>query len=226
MIPNLSDTLYLSLGENCLTDNMLSRHGLKSFSTIYSHGRSNIDYAIHLENENHTNLLKDVYLYNDYVGDTRVVRNKYYSVSSDIFSELHRNGFEFTHHDVLSDVTARNNIHQKIHRLNYYRGKSNIKFFYHYRINEDSSLEGIFKKADEFLRYYEIDGKTCEVIIFTQRIVHQIQERSLEEIKYSNKVRVYIFNTLDVWEGENQTLFWAINDDDLIKAMIQRVGQE
>lgn len=225
MIPDLPDTLYLSLGENCLADNVLSRHGLKSFSTIYSHGRSNIDYAIHLENENHNNLLKDEYLYYDYVEDQRVVRNRYYSVSSDIFSELHRKGFEFTHHDVLSDVGARNNMHRKIHRLNYYRGKSNIKFFYHYRVNEDSTLDGIFKKAEDFSSYYEIKGKTCEVIIFTQRIVHRIQERSVEEIRHSNKVRAYIFKTLDVWEGRNQNLFWAIDDDDLIKTMIQRVVQ-
>ncbi|MDA9982001.1 DUF1796 family putative cysteine peptidase [Gammaproteobacteria bacterium] len=225
MIPDLPDTLYLSLGENCLADNVLSRHGLKSFSTIYSHGRSNIDYAIHLEYENHINLLKDEYLYYDYVGDLRVVRNRYYSVSSDIFSELHRNGFEFTHHDVLSNVGTRNNMHRKIHRLNYYRGKTNIRFFYHYRVNEDSALEGICKKAEDFLRYYEIDGRTCEVVIFTQRIVNRLQERDLEEIRHSNKVRAFVFNTLATWESDNQNLFWAIVDDDLIKTMIQRIVQ-
>lgn len=41
--------IWLSLGENCLSDNILSRHSLKSFSTPFSHARSNIDYALELE---------------------------------------------------------------------------------------------------------------------------------------------------------------------------------
>ena len=38
------DKLYLSFGENCLTDNILSRYNIKSYSTPYSSARSNIEY--------------------------------------------------------------------------------------------------------------------------------------------------------------------------------------
>ena len=40
---------WLSLGENCLPDNVLQRHGRKTLSTVFSSGRSNIDYAVSLE---------------------------------------------------------------------------------------------------------------------------------------------------------------------------------
>lgn len=68
----LSDTYYVSIGENCLTDNILDRFNIKSFSTPYSHGRSNIEYAIHLESEKYQNLLNPEFLYYDYVGETKV----------------------------------------------------------------------------------------------------------------------------------------------------------
>ncbi|MFJ5369320.1 DUF1796 family putative cysteine peptidase, partial [Bosea sp. CER48] len=45
---------WLSLGENCLPDNILERNGLKMFSTPFSHGRSNIEYAIQLHSEGYS----------------------------------------------------------------------------------------------------------------------------------------------------------------------------
>lgn len=44
-----NSTYYLSLGENCLADDILKRYKLKSFSTPYSPTRSNIEYAIQSE---------------------------------------------------------------------------------------------------------------------------------------------------------------------------------
>ncbi len=98
------DTFYLSLGENCLPDNILRRHGLETFSTVYSSGRSNIDYALHLESEDYAYLLSQKYLYYDHVGAAKVVRNRRYSKADDIYEALQSNGFEFTHHDVIADA--------------------------------------------------------------------------------------------------------------------------
>ena len=223
MLPRIPDKLYLSLGENCLSDIILNRHGLKSFTTIYSHGRSNIDNAIHLEQERHENLLNNACLYYDYVGKKKVVRNRCYAVSSEVFSELHRNGFEFTHHDVLSNVSARNNLYQKVHKLNYYRGKSNTVFFYHYRACENSSLELIFEKVTQFARFYEVNGKTCEVIVLTQELIDQKEKKRLINIKYSDYIQAFIFKSHHIWEGDNHKHFRALVDDDLIKLMMEEL---
>lgn len=49
--------LYLSLGENCLCQDIINRNGLNTFNTIYSYARSNIDYASYLESINYYKFL-------------------------------------------------------------------------------------------------------------------------------------------------------------------------
>lgn len=43
--------IYLSFGENCLTDRLLERHGLKSFATPFSWGLSNVEYILQIEKD-------------------------------------------------------------------------------------------------------------------------------------------------------------------------------
>lgn len=54
--------VIVSFGENCLTDNILSRNDLKSFSTPYSSGRSNIEYILAHEKEYFNDFLNSAYL--------------------------------------------------------------------------------------------------------------------------------------------------------------------
>lgn len=49
--------LWLSLGENCLSDAILKRHGLKSFSTPFSLCRSNVDVVNQATEQSFTGLL-------------------------------------------------------------------------------------------------------------------------------------------------------------------------
>jgi hypothetical protein len=217
----LSDNFYISLGENCLTDNILDRHGLKSFGTPYSHGRSNIDYALKLEQENYSNLLKIEHLSYGMIGRKKVVRNTHYFNSDPIYNEAHRNGFEFTHHDVISVGAHRRSSKRKIKRLQRFRGRKNIQFFYHYRINRNRNLELIIVKAKKFLQFYEINNKKCDFIIFTQDIVTNYNDRGIDEIEHSDNIKIYILKTMDIWAGENRDMFWARKDDDLIERMLK-----
>ena len=219
----LSNTHYLSIGENCLTDNILARHNLKSFSTPYSHGRSNLDYAIKLEKESYRNLLKSEYLYHDNVEETKVVRNKHYSESDNIYYELHLNGFEFTHHDVIDNDLQRKSYERKILRMISFNKRKKLKFVYHYRNNNNKDLNLIIGKAEEFLGYYEQKGIKCEFIFFTQDIVSKKEERNLIKFHDSNNVRGYILKTLETWAGEDQDVFWARKDDDLFMRMIKEI---
>ena len=67
MVKNMSisdeQPLFVSIGENCLADDILQRHGQKAFSTPYSFARSNIDYAIKLEETEYNTLLLPDNLY-------------------------------------------------------------------------------------------------------------------------------------------------------------------
>ncbi len=219
-----SNTYYLSIGENCLTDNILDRFKIKSFSTPYSHGRSNLDYAIKLEEENYANLLKSEYLYNDYVGETKVVRNKYYSKSDNIYNDLHKNGFEFTHHDVLQNDLQRKSYQRKIDRMLSFDNSKTLKFVYHYRNSDDLDLNKLVNKAEEFLYLYEKKGIRCGFIFFTQEIVAEISKRSITKIHDSKNVKGYLLKTLELWAGDDQDVLWARNDDDLLSEMIKEIS--
>lgn len=218
-----SNVQYLSIGENCLTDNVLDRHNLKSFSTPYSHGRSNLDYAIALEKEKYTSLLNPEYLYYDYVGDTKVVRNKYYSISDSIYNQLHKNGFEFTHHDVLNNNAQRQSYERKIARMLSFNKKQHLKFIYHYRNNVDIDIKILIEKASEFLRYYQNRQIKCEFIFFTQEIVAEKSERSITKIHDQNNVKGFKLKTLDFWAGDDDDVLWAKKDDDLFAIMLTEI---
>ncbi|MFD1551439.1 hypothetical protein DNU06_13445 [Putridiphycobacter roseus] len=223
LIKKESDTHYLSIGENCLTDNILDRHNLKSFSTPYSHGRSNLDYAIKLEKDNYQNLLSTEHLFYDYVGENKVVRNKHYSQSDDIYVEIHQNGFEFTHHDVMNNEPQRKSYERKILRMTSFDNSKKLKFVYHYRINKNKNLKLIINKAEEFLSYYQKKGIECEFIFFTQEIISQKEERKLIKVHDSKSVKGFILNTLEIWGGDDDDVFWAKKDDDLLKKMIKEI---
>lgn len=218
-----SNTYYLSIGENCLTDNVLARHEVKSFSTPYSHGRSNLDYAIILEKENYYNLLKLEHLYFAYLGEKKVVRNKHYVETNKIYHDLHQNGFEFTHHDVINNDAQKTSYERKILRLQSINKSKKLVFVYHYRRNKNMDFELLIKKANEFLGYYQLRNIKCKFIFFTQEIISNIEERNILRIHNSQYVKGYILRTLDLWEGENQDLFWARKDDDLFAKMIKEI---
>lgn len=91
--------MWLFLVEKCLPDGVLKRHSRKSFSTLYSSGRSNIDYALQLEIEAFHGLLQKDNLCFDDVWGTKVVRSTRINRSDDIFEPDCSKGFEFTHHN-------------------------------------------------------------------------------------------------------------------------------
>lgn len=218
-----SNTYYLSIGENCLTDNILDRFKIKSFSTPYSHGRSNLDYAIMLEKEKYENLLKPDYLQYDFVGETKVVRNRYYSKSDSIYNELHKNSFEFTHHDVLNNDAQRRSYQRKIDRMLSFDRSKRLKFVYHYRNNDDLDIPKLVNKADQFLKLYQVKGIHCEFIFFTQEIITENSQRSIAKIYDTKNVKGYLLHTTELWAGDDEDVLWARKDDDLLAKMIKEI---
>lgn len=218
-----SDTYYLSIGENCLTDNILDRFKLKSFSTPYSHGRSNLDYAIALEKDAYKHLLNPKYLHYDTVGETKVVRNNFYSKSDSIYNELHKNGFEFTHHDVFNNDGQRKSYQRKIARMLSFDKSKKLKFLYHYRNNEDLDVNRLLEKAGEFLKLYQKKGINCEFIFFSQEIVKDNSQRCAIKIHDSQNIKGFMLKTLELWVGNDEDVLWARKDDDLLSRMIVEI---
>jgi hypothetical protein len=78
-------------------------------------------------------------------------------------------------------------------------------------------------KAEKFLSYYQKKGIKCEFIFFTQSIISKKEERNLIKIHDLNNVKGYILKTLEIWAGDNQDIFWARKDDDLLAKMIKEI---
>lgn len=218
---NFSKNLWLSLGENCLTDGILQRHGLKSFSTPYSNGRSNLDYALALEKMNYNGYLDRKDLKYDYVNNEKVVRSSLINQSDNIYFTPHMSGFEFTHHDVIQSGKARKNLKRKADRILKIRGRKNVVFFYHYRINENSDFKLLFNKATEFTKPYSLNKSRCNFIIFTQKIISNPSNRKVLYKRINPNVHFFELCTEKIWTGPDQDTFWAKMDDDLIKIMLE-----
>jgi len=217
---DFSEILWLSLGENCLPDNILHRHGLKSFSTPFSHGRSNLDYALALEKSNYEGLMLPENLKHGLSEKKKVVRSTLFNQCDNIYNDMHMKGFEMTHHDVIDSEKDRENFNRKIERQLEVRGNKKVVFLYHHRINKNSNLDLIFKKASEFSTLYSKGKYNCTVIVFAQQVITDNEERKVHYKNIRKNIHYFEFFTRQLWGGKDDDLFWARTDDDLIKKMI------
>lgn len=209
--------LFLSLGENCLVDDVLQRHGLKVFSTPYSFARSNIDYAIELERTEYSTLLSKDNLY--YVKNSKVIRSNVIKDCDNIYDFQHLNGFEFTHHDVISDSSKAESYKRKVNRMKELKySKDVLCFLYHYRYNENMDVQKIIDKAGTFLKYY---NSRAFMVVFFQNI--QSEHRGVIEKTVADNVITFEFITPYVWQGTDKTKFFARNEDDLMTIMLNSV---
>ncbi|HGS6273387.1 TPA: DUF1796 family putative cysteine peptidase [Klebsiella variicola subsp. variicola] len=216
------DLVWISLGENCLSDDILKRHYKKSYSSLYAAGRSNIEYALDMDKNNYKDLLSKVNLEYAYVGSHRVVRSIIYKSSSPNYNNLHLNGFEFTHHNPIENVEHKKSFNRRIKRMIEGKGRKNYVFLYHHRSCENQDLNRIRENLIKFKEQYQINNKKCFVIFFYQTAICNRQKRGIYNISNSNNILEFQFVTERIWSGNDDDLFWARVDDDLIKIMIKK----
>lgn len=212
------DKLHLSFGENCLTDNILSRHQLKSFSTPYSSARSNIEYILQLEKDCFKDFLNPQYLKHEYIGNDRVTRLTKYCQTENHYNPWQMKGFEFTHHDVLSSSEERAKLQRRAHRMLKLKSKE-LNIFYHSRPHPKTDLDLLIEHLNELKKIYEHRCKTVNIFMFTQIIIDDPENRRVEH-HLQNGIHIFQFYVLNEWAGEDQDIFWARCDDDLIKVMV------
>ena len=206
---------YLSLGENCLPDDILKRYKLKSFSTPYSPARSNIEYAIHNEQTNYNDLIKVENLVFEKRYNQLTACNLKYPSTSKIYHPSVCNGFEFAHHNVISDLKAKDSFIRKIDRIRNIKSEK-VVFLYHYRYSPSKDLQKIYERCLEFIEFYE----KAHLCLMTQTICANESERSVRIYKKEENITLFDFYTKNIWEGNDPEIFWARCDDDLIQIMI------
>jgi hypothetical protein len=217
-----SKTLFVSFGENCLTDNILERHKLKLITTPFSHGRSNIEYIIQMELDNYKNFLNLDFIQYETLNDKKVPRLKVYDNIHNDYNELHKNGFEFTHHDVIASDAMRLKFKHRVDELQKLKKTKRIIIVYHHRSNPKTDRERLFDDLLKIKGIYTYTQNHPEIVCFTQRIINDLNNRKMVyEIK--NGIHFFEFHTLNEWAGDDQDIFWARCDEDLIKNMISQI---
>lgn len=217
-----SNKIYLSFGENCLTDNILSRYGLKTFTTPFSHCRSNIEYILDLERNNYDKFVSGEFLkYGDLNGKP-VPRFNTEFILENHYHHLHENGIEFPSQDVIKNQKYWHKVVERANKLKFYLGKRKYVILYHHRVCEFNDPELLILHLSELKKYYSTEEFECQVVLFKQIIVNRDLEKKL--IYQMNKgIHVFDFHTHYTWTGRDQRKYWAFIDDSLISKMLNKV---
>lgn len=217
------DNVYLSFGENCLTDDMLERFRIKSFTSPYSWGRMNVEYILQIEKGNYRDFLNPKYLYYGKTGEKRVVRLKKYNRLNNEYDESVMKGFEFTHHDLIKNRVLIKKFERRIERMKHLTDK-NLYIFYHHRYCETTRIDQLVNNLHELKEIYEKKTKHTELIVFSQIIVDNPIKRKVTHMNIDG-MHVYVFYTTKIWAGHecDENIFWGRCDDDLFKIMIDDV---
>lgn len=223
-IKHLGDKyIVVSLGENCLTDNVLSRNDLKTFSSPFSSGRSNIEYVLNFEKENYSDFLNPHYLNYELCGKKEVPRNKKYVETKNVYHASCMNGVEFTHHDVICNTKKRTRIAKRCARLQDLSNQ-NVVFVYHNRYCQETDKKYLISCFKEIEQIYELRNNRVQIYIFTQGKVSVKEDRKIE-CEVIGNIKMYTLYTLSIWEGDDEDIFWARCDDDLLQVMIDDIRE-
>lgn len=214
-------TVWLSLGENCLPDDILSRFHLKSYSSPFASCRSNIDYLIEMHTNKYDNLFDEESVSKFSLDGGTVLRSIVYNKSHPIYHNLHTNGFEFTHHNWIDNPDLKQSLQRRLRRMVSDIGCKDFVFLYHHRITESSDTQKIRLKLSLFADFFTSNYKKCKIIFFYQNLTSEDSERRVITKDLDDNVLEYEIITTHAWEGSNQNIFWARVDNDLLKTMIE-----
>ncbi|MFA6945318.1 MAG: DUF1796 family putative cysteine peptidase [Pedobacter sp.] len=217
-----TNKVYLSFGENCLTDNILSRYGLKSFTTPFSHCRSNIEYILDLEKNNYDHFVSGEFLkYGDLNGKP-VPRLKMDLILENNYHHLLKNGIEFPSQDVIKNQKYWQKVVKRANKLKIFLGKRKYVLLYHHRVCEDSDPELLLRHLSELKKYYSTEGYECQIVLFKQIIIGKGSEKKLT-YQENRDIHIFDFHTHHTWTGHDQRKYWAFIDDSLISQMLKIV---
>ena len=214
--------IYLSLGENCLSDNILDRNGLKSFSSPYASARSNIEYILAFEKEKFLDFLNPKYLKKEpFNAKSIVVRNKKHISVRNQYDVSVTNGFEFTHHDVLDNPKLRETLRKRCSRMLRLK-KKQIVFLYHHRFCDSTDFILLIDHLNQLAEIYRARGNTVSIYLYMQHLIADSEDRRVE-FHVEHGINCFTFYTRSEWSGDDPDILWARCDDDLLNVMIDHI---
>ncbi len=212
---------YLSFGENCLTDDILKRYHLKTFSSPYSSARSNIEYILQIEKDHFNHFVDTDFIKYENINGRNTPRLTAYNKIENTYHKTCMNGFEFTHHDIIGDINAKKAMIRRCKRMLHLKRKK-VCIFYHHRYCEETDKKMLIKHLRELRDLYIDRGCDTHIFMFTQKLVSSEEERKIE-CEIVDEIRLYTLFTLNIWGGNNEEFLWARCDEDLLRIMIQDI---
>lgn len=209
---------YVSLGENCLIDEILKDFHLRKETYPFGSGRFNIEYIRQICEEDLAHFLDPNFLRYAEVEGIQVVKNDYYTFENDIYESTVCDAVEFTHHNVL-DPKVRESVQRKVERFRLaLSDPRDYVFMYYYRYSEKRNEEAIITQLKMWMDGVEKkSGVRPRLIFLHQELVNHYQDShwKYQEQVWGIEVTMY---TKQVWEGAQR---WSAADDrDLFREML------
>jgi hypothetical protein len=209
---------WLSLGENCLSDAILHRHGIKTTASPFSHGRSNVEYATQADATNFKGFLHRRNLEPGFANGKPVLRSRLYTSTPGLFRRSCSQGFEITHHDPIKNADHRRSFERKISRwISIRDSDDDVAFLYHHRATgSDADISRVVEKLDLFARQYSrARQRRCFVLCIVQNLIPAESHRAYCIEELAERIWTARIDSYEAWSGGGPQ-FWALNDDDLI----------
>lgn len=207
---------YVSLGENCLVDELLKKVMLKGESYPFGSGRFNIEYINSIIEEDFKNLLDPAHLEYATVDAKQVVKNTFYKTKNDIFCATVSSGYEFTHHDVFNEKDKLS-IERKIKRFREILSSNDkVVFVYNYRYSEKQNVDKINELLKQFLELVRSKyKKEAKLILFYQTITNSLREYVITE---NGNITACEFKCKEQWVGDDN--YDGSKDMDLFRNLL------
>ena len=206
----MSKITYISLGENCLIDEILKDFKLRKETFPFGSGRFNIEYISAICHEGFEHFLDDQHLQYAIVENIQVVKNTYYAHQDDIYESTVCDHVEFTHHDVLQP-SIKDSMQRKVERFkDAIRHPQQYVFLYYYRYSLKRDVKRILSHLENWITWTEAQsGITPKLIFIHQDIVATPEERKFQ-IRAHSWGKEVCFYTQGIWTGNDN---WAAAPD-------------
>lgn len=225
----LSAYTFVSIGENCLCQEVIRRHELNTAVGPFSWARGNIDYVIQLVQENFIDFLNPKFLIHREMWGKSPSTNIKYKCKPGIYERSVCNGFEFTHKDVIASEEAATNTARKTSRFQetVLKPGAPVILVYHYRYVPDTmcDVDYISKKINELrnLIAEQREGERLKVLLIRQEIISSDEDRHVS-LSMDEGIYTAIFHTHTVWSGKDENVFGVV-DDDLFTNLFSLLGK-
>jgi hypothetical protein len=209
----MKNITWVSLGESCISQDIINSLGIKTIVSPYSWAFSSIDHIINLQEEE--------FAIDDYCQTTCPVLQEKYSVhktsknNNDSFFVETGKSLAFRHHDFFSNNEDYETIKRRMDRYKSLNS-NDVVFLYNYRIGQTKENEYVRSRLEYFLTKYYPKAKALMFyeVKSEQRGIDLIEDKN-NVFEFKLKTTISYEDNLGAWQREP--------DRDLHKQMLDYV---